>query len=310
MEIKLLKRDEIEAGRWNGCVHYAANSKIYGYTWYLDNVCGTEWYGLVEGNYESVMPLVWNSKLFHIKQLYQPFLCQQLGLFSVNLLSAERVRKFLSAIPEEFKYWEMNLNDGNKSVLKLKDEYSIVSKDNYLLYLNKPYPELRAAYSKNTKRNIKKAEEVGLYLTAGLKPENFVEEVQKAQEAKGVKHPDALYHTAHRIIYNCLHRGQGTILGAYDADKNLCAGVFLMFNGASLTNLLNFSTPRGKEIGAMAYLLDSLIKREADKQKYIDFEGSSVEGIARFYKSFGAENIPYFQLKNNNLPWFLKWRKK
>lgn len=310
MEIKLLKRDEIETGRWNGCVHYAGNSKIYGYTWYLDNVCGNDWYGLVEGNYESVFPLVWNSKLFNIKQLYQPYLCQQLGLFSVNVLSKERIKKFLAAIPDEFKYWEMHLNDANKSILNLKGDYTVVSKDNYLLYLNKPYAELHAAYSKNTKRNIKKAVEAGLYLTAVLKPETFVEEVKKAQEAKSIQHPEALYHTAHRIIYNCLHRGQGAILAAYDSEKNLCAGIFLMFNGSAIVNLLNFSTVIGKELGAMAYLLDSLIQREADKYKYIDFEGSSVEGIARFYKSFGAENVPYYHLKRNKLPWFVKWTKK
>jgi len=77
-----------------------------------------------------------------------------------------------------------------------------------------------------------------------------------------------------------------------------------------MINLLNVSTEIGKSNGAMPYLLDATIRREAGKNKYIDFEGSSVEGIARFYQSFGAENVPYYQLKNNKLPWWLKWRKK
>lgn len=307
MEIRLLKREEIEAPKWNGCVHYANNSKIYGYTWYLDNV-SKEWMGLVEGDYQSVFPLVWNDKMFKIRQLYMPFLCQQLGLFSVNIQSKERIRKFLEAIPEEFKYWDIHLNDGNKKALNL-EEYTVTSKDNYHLYLNKPYEELYAAYSKNTKRNIKKAKQENLYLTGNMKPETFVEEVKKAQEAKGVKHPDGLYHAAHRIIYNCLHRGKGVLMAAYDTDKNLCAGIFFMMDGAALINLLNFSTPIGKEKGAMAYLLDATIQREADRHKYIDFEGSSEKGIARFYKSFGAENIPYYQLRENRLPWWIKWRK-
>lgn len=311
MEIRLLTRDEIETPKWNGCVHYASNSKIYGYSWYLDNVCNGDWIGLVEGDYQSVMPLIGNQKLFKIKQLYQPYLCQQLGVFSVNMLSKERIRQFLAAIPVAYKYWDVHLNDGNRQVLGLTEEgYSVVSKDNYHLYLNKPYAELRADYSQNTKRNLKKAEQAGIYLTAGLKPEKFVQLVQEAQQKKGIVHPEALYHTAHRVIYNCLHRGQGTILGAYDDDKNLLAAAFLMFNGAAIINLLNFTTPAGKEVGAMHYLIDSLIERESNKHKYIDFEGSSVEGIARFYKSFGAENIPYYQLKKNKLPWMIKWAKK
>ncbi len=310
MEIKLLQRNEIEAARWNGCVHYAKNSKIYAYTWYLDNVCGQNWVGLVEGNYESVFPLVWNDKMLRIRQLYQPYLCQQLGIFSVNMLSKERIAAFLSAIPAQYKYWDIRLNDGNKNVLKLADKYQIETKVNYLIELNKPYEELRAAYSKNTKRNLKKAINAKLYLTAGLSPEEFVAAVKTAQEVKGIKHPEALYHTAHRIIYNCLHRGIGTILGVYTAQKKLCAAMFLMTEGRAIVNLLNFSSPKGKDLGAMHHLVDALIQREAGKPKYIDFEGSAVEGIARFYKSFGAENNPYFQLQQNNLPWPLKWTKK
>ena len=167
MEIRLLKREEIEAPKWNGCVHYAINTKIYGYTWYLDNVA-EEWMGLVEGDYQSVFPLVWNDKLFKIKQLYQPLLCQQLGLFSVNVLTKERIKLFLEAIPEAYKYWDICFNDGNKNVQKLKD-YDVVAKDNYLLDLNKPYDDLYKAYSKNIKRNIKKGQQHNLYLTGNLK---------------------------------------------------------------------------------------------------------------------------------------------
>lgn len=308
MEIRLLKRAEIEEGKWNGCVHYAANSKIYGYTWYLDNVTN-DWMGLVEGDYQSVFPLIWNDKLFKLKQLYQPFLCQQLGLFTVNVRSKERINKFLEAIPNEFKYWDLSLNDGNRNVLKLK-EYDVIEKKNYHLDLNKSYDELYQGYSKNVKRNLKKASKENLYLTGNLKPETFVEAVKKAQIAKGINHPEALYHTGHRIIWNCLHRGKGVITAAFNTDKELCAAIFFMFDGRAIINLLNVSTAVGKDVGAMAYLLDATIKREAEGVKYIDFEGSSVPGIARFYESFGAENVPYYQLKQNQLPWWAKWRKK
>ena len=307
MEIRLLKRDEIDDPKWNGCVHYALNSKIYGYTWYLDNV-SEEWMGLVEGDYESVFPLVWNDKLFKIKQLYQPYLCQQLGLFSVNICSQERIKQFLLTIPREFKYWDIGLNDANKNIPTTLG-FEIVIKNNFHLYLNKPYESLYADYSNNIKRNLKKASTKKLFLNSSLKPEKFVTEVKKAQIQKGILHPEALYHAAHRIIYNCLHRGKGVIMVAYDSQKNICAAIFFMFNGNAIVNLLNVSTEFGKENGAMHFLLDATIQREANKHKYIDFEGSSIEGIARFYKSFGAVNVPYYQLKKNQLPWWIKWRK-
>jgi hypothetical protein len=56
----------------------------------------------------------------------------------------------------------------------------------------------------------------------------------------------------------------------------------------------------------MAYLLDSIIQTHANQLKIMDFEGSAIEGVARFYESFGAVNEPYFALQKSNLNWFEK----
>ncbi len=305
MEIRLLQRDEIEAPRWNGCVHYAPNSLIYGYTWYLDNVAD-DWVGLVENNYESVFPLVYNEKLFRIKRLYQPYLCQQLGLFTVNGFSQKRIQAFIDAIPKEYKHIDINLN-ASMSIKSLQG-FELTEKANYLLPLNLPYEKLRAAYSSNHKRNIKKGEKAQLFGTTSIKPETFVELVKSSQEDKGNKFPEALYHAAHRIIYNCLHRGQGFIMGSMNQDKELCAAVFWMVNGARYINLLNVTTPAGREVGAMHFLVDQFIQSNANRPVFIDFEGSSIDSIARFYQGFGAENMPYTNIKQNRLPWWIKWK--
>jgi hypothetical protein len=47
----------------------------------------------------------------------------------------------------------------------------------------------------------------------------------------------------------------------------------------------------------MFLLIDELIRQNAEKKIILDFEGSQIEGIARFYKGFGAENQPYFMVK-------------
>jgi len=306
MNIRLLHRDEIDLPRWNGCVHYAPNSLIYGYAWYLDNVADN-WWGLVEDDYQSVFPLPWNDKLFGIKRLYQPPLSQQLGLFTVNGFSEARIKAFLQAIPKEFKHVQLALNDSMSAIQRLPD-YKVKERPNYLLPLNQPYEKLYENYSSNHKRNIKKGEKANLFATSSIKPEDFVAQLEQEMLRKGEQFPQATYHAALRIIYNALHRGQGFFMLCLNEQKEVCAAVFWLLNGARYINLLNYTTPAGKEVGAMPYLMDLFIQGQANKPMFIDFEGSSIPGIARFYEGFGAENVPFYQWTENRLPWWIRWK--
>jgi hypothetical protein len=56
--------------------------------------------------------------------------------------------------------------------------------------------------------------------------------------------------------------------------------------------------------------MDGLISQMAGSNFFIDFEGSEIEGIESFYKSFGASKRIYFGYKKNNLPKFISWIKK
>ena len=47
----------------------------------------------------------------------------------------------------------------------------------------------------------------------------------------------------------------------------------------------------------MFLIINQLVKEYAEKNILLDFEGSQIEGIARFYKGFGAVNQPYYVLK-------------
>ena len=57
------------------------------------------------------------------------------------------------------------------------------------------------------------------------------------------------------------------------------------------------------------YLFDHVIMQFAEHQMLLDFEGSEIPGIARFFKSFGSGKTHYFRLKINKLPWLLRWLK-
>ncbi len=214
----------------------------------------------------------------------------------------------MNAIPTAFKFIDINLNDSN--LFNNTNNFILTEKPNYVLPLSSSYEKIASKYNSNLKRNLKKAEKADFFAATDLKPEIFVEAVKNHHKNQGNVIPPEIYHTALRIIYKCLHRGKGTFTCVYNDKEELCAAVFWMINGARFINLLNVTTEKGRENGAMHYLVDLFIRRNSGKTMFIDFEGSSIESIARFYQSFGAENLPFYNLKRNSLPWWLKIIKK
>lgn len=307
MDIRLIKRDEIDKLKWDSCVHYAGNGNIYGYSWYLDNV-SENWEGLVEGDYESVFPLIWNDKLLGIKQIYQPFLAQQTGIYSIHILSNKRIQAFLSAIPAEYKKVVLHLNERN-AMQTTPDGFAVEERVNLVLDLNKSYKAIESQYAKNHKRNLKKAREFKVVLNSNIKPEVLMEQYKKYQGVKIKDFKDDSYHAAHRIIYNAMHRGRGFMSGVQTPEGKLLAAAFFVVSHGRMILLFPSTTPQGRAQNAMHLLIDMLIQSKAGSPLFLDFEGSSVESIARFYSGFGAINHPYYVLRKNELPFGLKWLK-
>ena len=282
-------------------MHFAVNSYPYGYTWYLDNVAET-WTGLVYKDYEIVFPLVWNKK-YSIHYLYQPLFTQQLGIFSLEELSEKTLKSFLEQIPDRFKFIEINLNFLNQIS---HPDFEINPRTNYVLDLYPGYEELFKGYSDNTKRNLKRAGKAGLHIKNSIKPEVVVDFFKRNIGENIPEIKERHYHSLHRLIYQAMHFSMGQTYGIYDPEKQLIATGFFLFGKKQLINLLPATNEKGKDSAAGFYLLDYMIRVNAGRKVKLDFEGSMIPSIARFYKGFGAQELNYWQLKRNTLPWYLK----
>jgi len=60
------------------------------------------------------------------------------------------------------------------------------------------------------------------------------------------------------------------------------------------------SNQKGKDLKAMFFLVESILITYQNKNYFLDFEGSELEGVARFHKGFGAQNNPYYYYKKYN----------
>lgn len=303
--IQYFIHEKIDKQKWDDCIEKSVNGLVYAYSWYLDNVASEQWDALVLNDYEAVFPLVWNKK-FGIEYLYPPAFSQQLGLFSNGHISENLLDDFLNQIPEKFLYAEINLNFLNKTSHK---DFKISQRITHHLELIEDYIFISKNYSDNTKRNIKKAEKNNLQIAKNIKPESLIDLFRKNQGGKISDIKEKNYFALARIMYQSVHKNSGEINGVFDEKNNLIAGGFFIKSNNKIINLFPSTNEKARENGAMFLLIDNLIKENAGKNLILDFEGSMIESIARFYKRFGAKEISYLQIKRNRLPWFIRWIK-
>lgn len=305
--LRYVQHKQVNYTKWNACIHHAVNSRVYAYTWYLDSMV-EQWDALVYNNYEAVMPLVRRRK-WGVHYLYQPMFTQQLGIFSKYSISQSLVRTFLQAIPSKFWYLDMQLNEGNFFALQ-QINVQPIQRFNYMLSLEKKYEQLQKAYSQNTKRNLKKAKQIAFRIEQNIEPTKVVRLFQKHQGPKIGNLKSKHYEQLIRLINSALARGLGEIVAAYDSDDELCAATFFILHRNRIIYLLPALTPKGRAQRAMFFLIDSVIQEYADCALLLDFEGSMVPSIARFYRGFGAKPVPYWQIHSNRLPKYLRWLKQ
>ncbi|MDO4727213.1 MAG: hypothetical protein Q4A56_08390 [Porphyromonadaceae bacterium] len=294
MKIRYLTRSEIDTGRWDTCVEQSINPMLYAKSWYLD-IVSPDWAGLVGDDYKAVMPLPKRYK-WGIPYFNQPPYCQQLGLFSSLETESDLIDCFIEKIP--FRPYRLKINYCHRPK-------NCIEQPNYVLSLYDSYEVIAKGFNKNTLRNINKAQHRGVVvkvyhiLTQSDSSSNisiadifldFYLSVSKPYNAPN-----------NRIISQLLtdgyRRGEVDFRLAYNSKNEPIAGLALLLSTKRLIYLCPISNTEGKAMSAMFLIINDIIHNYAQTDTLLDFEGSAIESIARFYRGFGAELEPYFLIK-------------
>ncbi len=303
-EIQFLKSTAIDRDKWDRCIANSPFGIAYAYSWFLDRICG-HWDALIWGDYLYVMPLVSNSK-FGFSYVYQPFFTQQLGIFSNFPPEPAIVNQFLHAIPKNFRLTDMNLNIGNIPTVA---NFDVKQRVTHHLYLQSGL-QLRANYNTNTRRNIQKAIQHKIYISPVYDLLQFLSFTQKNLSQKSPEIKGKHYAALQKIVSYALYHQLGEIYGAWDAGNNLVAAAFFLTTNQKSIYLAASSNEFGTGQSAMFLLIDTFIQANAGKNLVLDFEGSLIPGVARFYSGFGARPQTYYSVHQNNLPQILRYIKR
>lgn len=299
--LRYVKHCDIDLDKWDSVICKSDNTLIYAYSYYLD-IVSESWDAYIFGDYSYVMPLPIRKKM-GITLLTQPAYCQQLGIFPkppINIL-----KYFLDAIKTKFKFISLNFNSCN-AILDILDN-NIQVCNNYLLKLDANYLNLALSYSSHTLRHLKKVQKNNLTFINSVTINDYlrfkIENQGPEVYGKNLKFLE-------KLLLALKERNIINIYGVYNDSNELCsAGVFVS-SGNRILYLNGVSNDSGKKLNAMYFLMDKVIAIYAESSFVIDFEGSKISGIARFFRGFGSEPEVYYNYRYNKLPMPLRWLKK
>ncbi|MEY2962757.1 MAG: hypothetical protein RL754_18 [Bacteroidota bacterium] len=302
LKLKRVAHKDIDFEKWDRCISAYSHPQPYGFSWYL-NWVAPKWDALVHGDYEVIMPIFPRVKN-RVEFTTRPYGTQQLGPYSMVPLEATMVEQLVQEAMSHFRYGEFFLGHG----VPLPTSWTSQSLVNLELVTNSPYATLQKAYSKQCRRNLKAAAnaafeavewvEVGDVLQ--LWKDNIMDKTQITEEQLvGFK----------KVLEFCHYQKRAQIIAVRDEyNQVVAAQIWVVFQGRS-TLLVNAATTWAKENGLPTYLIDQHIQSKAGQDHIIDFEGSNIEGLNRFYSGFGAVETIYRLHIENRLPLPLRWMK-
>jgi hypothetical protein len=290
--IRYLQRDQIDDQHWDRVVSASGFETVYAHSWYLDACAGT-WGALVAPDYEYVMPVAFGKK-YGIRYTYQPRFCQQLGVYSEKLVDHEVLGMFLLELKKKFRFGDYAFNEGNRLIKERGRE--ITENTNYILKLGSPYGELKQGYSDNCRRNQQRAIRSGLEFYDDISVWELVQMKMKYDHRKQF---DAHYHSL-TGMFSCMKEAGHVKAFGVKLKGELCAGALFAYCNKRVHYLLSVSDTVGKENSGMFMVIDRVIQSCAGKEMHLDFEGSNIQTVARFFRGFGADPQIYQRISFNS----------
>ena len=290
--ISYLHRGQIDDEQWNRVVASSKFALVYAQSWYLD-ACADHWAALILSDYKYVMPVAFRVK-FGVKYIYQPRFCQQLGIYSKNQVDVQITALFLEALRKNFKLGDYAFNEGN--LLDKPKGFEVTNSTNYTLRMNSSYEKLEEAYSGNCKRNVRKAMHSGLEFSEEISIRELV--LLKKQHDHS-RQADEHYQRLIEMFSGMQEAGNVMTCGV-KMGSDLYAGAIFASNHLRVHYLLSVSTKAGKALSGMFYVIDRVIQLHSGKDLFLDFEGSNISSLARFFSGFGAQPQRYQRIRFNN----------
>lgn len=306
--LRFLSRSEVDTVAWDACVAASAQRIVYGYSWYLDAVVGEgswngpafRWVGLVmvdeAGAYRAVMPVPLRRK-FGTWVVHQPLFCPFVAVFWPDETLDEG--PFLRAVQQRYRYGSV-LGIRPYPDPSLNFDH-VRERATHVLDLSVGYETIARYYTGDRQRNLRRAIDYGWRVTDSTDPEPLLT-LFRAHHADGIDGGvgEWAYVILRKLIQALQARGLATLRYALDHGR-IEAGALFVREGNRIVYLFNASSETGRRGNARTLLIDQVIRENSGRQILFDFESPPKESIVAFYRSFGATEDVFQEVRWNRL---------
>jgi hypothetical protein len=165
---------------------------------------------------------------------------------------------------------------------------------NMVVDLSPSYDELAGRYNKELVKNLKKASLTKYKYAPDNRIRNAILLFIKHYGSDIASLGGADYERFSSLCLHLSHQGEAFVRKITDGKGKLLAITLLLKDERRLYNMMNTVLPDGRSRSANHLLFDNIIREFAGSGLVLDFEGSDISGIRKFYRSFGSEDEPYY----------------
>ena len=280
---------------------------IFNKDWWLDAVCGESNWDVVltkkGGSIVGALPYYINKKLWFNK-IQMPTLTQTMGPYITYPLNQKYYKRLswekeiYSDLIKQLPKYDFFQQSFSPQVTNWLPFYWLGFKQTtrYTYRIKEITEEqLENEYETDIRRRRRKAVNLGITVVELHSVDDFFLLNKKTFNRKNMQIPYAK-DIIKRIYDACIMYNAVKMFAAKLPDGTIVAVNFLVYDDSTVYYLMGGIDPAAKDKGGMDMVQHHSILFALQSDKVFDFEGSMVESIEKYFRSFGAIQVPYLQV--------------
>ena len=287
--------------------HVPKGVPIFYQPFYLDVVTEGEWEATCLLENDKILAIMPYS-LRHCKQalIQQPAFTIYLGPFfpdhQRSNLALGKEMEILEALESSIKkhdYYNQNWHPSSRNWMPFYWKgYHQSTRYSYVISGPREMQHVREGYNQNVRRNLKRSGAI-IWVEQTTHTNELFSVICKTFKRKGMQQPYN-FQMFKELVRRCVEEQCCSIMLAKDADANIHAAMFLVWDDKWVYYMAGGVDDKYKTSGAVTLLFDKAIQFAMDTGRSFDFEGSMIRSVEKYFRSFGAVQQEYFVLTKVN----------